>query len=102
VIQGFSDPEAVFLMVRHIAYFGHAGRVVEGLERVLDGGYNWFRTVRAPDPWLAKLFDAREFLALEERARAQYKQARGEYCAAGGGSLFGVDLPEDAIPTGRP
>jgi len=102
VIDGFSDPEAMFLGVRHVAYFGDPGRVITLLERVLDGGYNWFRTVRAPDPWLEKLFDVPAFLALEERARSDYKQARAEFYAAGGGSLFGVDLPEDAIATGRP
>jgi hypothetical protein len=75
---------------------------VEVLAQVLDGGYNWFRTVRAPDPWLEKLFDMPEFLALEERARQDYREARSEFNAAGGGSLLGVDLPEDAVPTGRP
>jgi len=102
VIGRFPDPEVVFLMVRYISYFGHTERVVGVLEKVLDGGYNWFRTVRAPDPWLRRLFEVPEFLALEERAKEGYLQARTDFYASGGGNLLGVDLPEAAVPTGRP
>lgn len=68
-VTHFRDPEAMFYMVRQLAYLGADARCLHELARVLDRGYLCSRALR-DDPWLASVRGAPEFARLLERAEA--------------------------------
>ena len=86
----FADPEAVFYVVRHLAFLGEGETAVRELHRVLDGGFLCYRALTAPDPWFDPIRSREDFRELVARAEIRYQEAREAYHAAGGEELLGV------------
>ena len=86
----FADPEAVFYVVRHLAFLGEGETAVRELHRVLDGGFLCYRALTAPDPWFDPIRSRGDFRELVARAEIRYREAREAYREAGGEELLGV------------
>ena len=80
----FPDPEMVYLTSRHLAYLGMGERAVHELNRVLDGGYVFYRQLTGPDTWFDPIREREDFQGLLARARSKYHEAREAYRDAGG------------------
>jgi len=76
--SGFSDPEALLYLTRHLAHLGQVGSAGELFARVVAGGHFCFPAL-AKDPWLDGLRGSPEFDELVERAREQHQAASAEF-----------------------
>ena len=85
----FHDPEALYYLVRQLAYLGAPERALAEFPRVIDEGYTSF-PVFARDPWLDSLRAAPEFVAALARAEAAHREAVADFTAAEGDRLLGV------------
>ncbi len=93
IIAAFPDPEFVYYVSRHLAYFAENERALVELGKVLDRGFVCYRMLIREDPWLDSLRSAPGFKELLEGAKARYQEALGAYVEAGGERLLGVSVP---------
>jgi TolB-like protein len=87
ILDAFPDPEFVFYVCRHLAYFGEK-QAISGLARSLERGFVSYRSLVRSDPWLDPLRGNAEFAALTEEARRRYQAAIEAYVEAGGERLL--------------
>ena len=88
-IGHFRDPEALFYLVRQLAYLGESTRALTELRRVLDLGYVCTRALSS-DPWLDGLRSHEEFRALLERAVSLEREMADVFLQSGADRLLGV------------
>ena len=88
----FRDPEALYYLVRQLAYLGARERALAEFPRVIAEGYTSF-PVFARDPWLDSLRAGPEFVAALAKAEAAHREAVADFMAAGGDRLLGVRAP---------
>jgi DNA-binding winged helix-turn-helix (wHTH) protein/tetratricopeptide (TPR) repeat protein len=108
VASGFSDPEALFYLTRHLAHLNEPNRGLELFRRVVAGGFFCFPAM-VRDPWLDALRGRREFARLLRQARARHRAAEATLERVKGESALGLatatrSSPQAEIPTkkGRP
>ncbi len=74
VASGFSDPQALFYLGRHLAHLRQEERAIELLERTVAGGFFCYPAM-AHDPWLDALRQNTRFRALLEKLEEQHLSA---------------------------
>lgn len=69
--SGFSDPQALFYLTRHLARLNQVGSAVALFERVLAGGFICYPTM-IRDPWLDSIRDQARFAESLEAVEQRY------------------------------
>jgi DNA-binding winged helix-turn-helix (wHTH) protein/tetratricopeptide (TPR) repeat protein len=87
--SGFSDPEALFYLARHLAHLHQADAAVELLQRVIADGHFCYPALSG-DPWLDPIRERREFNGLLERAQVQNEVAASEFSRLEGNRILGI------------
>lgn len=82
------DPEALYYVVRQIAYLGDAEGALEGLRRCVDEGFAAFPTL-VHDPWVDSLRTRAEFNEAVQTAETRWRQASQVFREADGERLLG-------------
>lgn len=91
--SGFSDPEALFYLARHLSRLEQTGQALEVFERVVGGGYFCY-PMMARDPWLDPLRRKPAFRKLLGRAEQQHQEAVTAFDKVSGGTLRGTYFGE--------
>ena len=89
IIEVFADPEGIFYIGRHLAYFGETAKFLVTLKRVVERGF-YCIPVFAHDPWLDPMRTDPEFLRILRVAEKRYQEARAAFIEAGGEKLLGA------------
>jgi DNA-binding winged helix-turn-helix (wHTH) protein/tetratricopeptide (TPR) repeat protein len=71
VASGFSDPQALFYLARHLAHCDRADSALELLERTVAGGFFCYPAM-VNDPWLETMRQSERFAELLEEVRQQH------------------------------
>jgi DNA-binding winged helix-turn-helix (wHTH) protein/tetratricopeptide (TPR) repeat protein len=87
--SGFSDPEALLYLMRHLARLNQTNAALELFERVVGGGYFCYPAM-AGDPWLDTIRTRPEFVRLIESAEQQHRAAAGEFDRLEGNRILGM------------
>jgi tetratricopeptide (TPR) repeat protein len=82
ISSGFSDPEALLYLARHLAHLDQADESLELLERVIAGGHSCYPALSG-DPWLDPIRTTPQFAKLLERAHQQHQHAVKVFASVG-------------------
>jgi DNA-binding winged helix-turn-helix (wHTH) protein/tetratricopeptide (TPR) repeat protein len=74
VASGFSDPQALFYLGRHLAHLEQEEQAIQFLERTVAGGFFCYPAM-ARDPWLESIRKNPRFTALLEKVEQQHLAA---------------------------
>jgi len=89
VASGFSDPEGLFLLSRHLARLNEDDSALALLERAAAGGFCGFPAMKQ-DPWLDRLRKTPAFATLLRQAEARYQSALAAFERLGGDKILGA------------
>ena len=87
--SGFSDPEALFYLTRHLSHLGQTDKAVALFRRVVDGGFACYPAMLG-DPWLEPVRRRPDFAGLLARAGQQHRTAAREFERLDGGRILGI------------
>jgi eukaryotic-like serine/threonine-protein kinase len=87
------DGEGLIYQARTLSVLGEGEKAVTLLEAAFDRGFNPYRLLRRPDPWLDSARSHSRFAHLDERARDKYINTRQAFVDANGERLLGVTVP---------
>jgi TolB-like protein len=87
--SGFSDPEGLFYLSRHLAHLNATGPAVDLLERVVAGGFFCYPAMTS-DPWLAPVRTKPAFTKLLRQAETQHREASALFARAGGEQALAI------------
>jgi hypothetical protein len=87
--SGFSDPEALLYLMRHLARLNQADAALELFERVVGGGYFCYPAMTA-DPWLDPIRTRPEFVSLIERVEQRHRAAARDFDRLEGNRILGI------------
>lgn len=90
VIALFTDPEGIFYMVRHLAYFGEVANSLSILRRTVESGFYCFPAL-ARDPWLDPLRGNPEFASILRLAEKRSEEAWTAFYKAGGNHVLALE-----------
>lgn len=83
VASGFSDPQALFYLARHLVRLNQVDAALELFERVVAGGFFCYPALLR-DTWLAPVRGNSKFSTLFEKVEQQHLAAVGEFERLGG------------------
>ena len=83
VASGFSDPEGLYYLTRHLAHLGRTEAALRLLEVVVAGGFFCYPAMEN-DKWLAPLRESGRCKELCERVKSRHEAARDEFEALEG------------------
>jgi tetratricopeptide (TPR) repeat protein len=86
VDSGFSDPEGLFYLSRHLAHLGETQGALDLFSKVVAGGYFCYPAM-ARDPWLDPLRENPAFTQLLARAESQHRAALATFERSRSGRL---------------
>jgi tetratricopeptide (TPR) repeat protein len=89
ILAVFTDPEGIFYIGRHMAYFGETAEFLPTLNRVVERGF-YCLPAFARDPWLDPMRTNPEFLRILQLADKRCQEARAAFIKAGGERLLGA------------
>jgi DNA-binding winged helix-turn-helix (wHTH) protein/tetratricopeptide (TPR) repeat protein len=89
VASGFSDPQALFYLGRHLAHLEQEEQAIELLERTVAGGFFCYPAM-ARDPWLESLRKNPRFTALLEKVEQQHLAAAEAFDRVEGNRMLAV------------
>lgn len=78
VDSGFSDPQALFYLTRHLARLNQADSAVALFERVVAGGFICYPAI-VRDPWLESIREDARFKAILAGVERQYLATEQEF-----------------------
>ena len=87
--SGFSDPEGLFYLSRHLARLNQVTAARDLLERVVSGGFFCYPAIEG-DPWLDPIRDKPQFAKLLAQAKQQHKAAKREFERVEGDRILGI------------
>lgn len=87
--SGFSDPQALFYLGRHLAHLNRVDSALELFERSVAGGFLCYPAM-ARDPWLEPVRQHAQFSALIGNVEQQYLAAGNEFEQLGGHQMLEV------------
>src|SRR5262249_17494666 len=87
--SGFSDPEALLYLTRHLAHLNQVDAALRLLERVVRGGHSCYPAMSG-DPWLDPLRKKPEFARLLKKAEQQHRNAAAEFARLEGDRILRV------------
>ena len=90
VDSGFSDPQALFYLTRHLARLDREDDAVDLFERAVNGGFIAFPAM-ARDPWLERLRRNERYLRLLEGVETRYREAEKQFAMLEGYRVLGLD-----------
>jgi TolB-like protein len=93
--SGFSDPEALLYLTRHLARLNKPDAASELLARVVAGGHFCF-TAMSGDPWLDPIRERPECITLLEKVERQHRIAAGEFARLEGNQILGIPTRSSA------
>ena len=91
VDSGFSDPQALFYLTRHLARLQHEEAAIDLFERAVNGGFIAFPAMTR-DPWLETLRRNERYLRLLADVEVKYHAAEKQFSSLDGYRLLEVDL----------
>jgi hypothetical protein len=94
--SGFSDPEALLYLTRHLAHLNQAEAALALLGRVVGGGHFCYPAV-CGDPWLDSIRERPEFARLLEKVEQQHQVAVREFARLEGNRILGVDARASVV-----
>ena len=89
IASGFSDPQALFYLARHLSHLNRVDSALELLERSVAGGFFCYPAL-SRDPWLEPVCRNPQFSALIEKVEQQYLAAADEFERMGGHRMLEV------------
>jgi DNA-binding winged helix-turn-helix (wHTH) protein/tetratricopeptide (TPR) repeat protein len=95
--SGFSDPEALFYLTRHLARLNQVDSALELFERAVAGGFFCYPAM-ASDPWLEPVRKKQRFSKLLARAEQQHQVAEKEFDRLDGGRILGIVARANGTP----
>jgi hypothetical protein len=87
------DGEGLIYQARTLSVLGEGEKALTLLEASFDRGFNPYRLLRKPDPWLDSARSHARFEHLVERTRDKYTSTRQAFIEANGERLLGVTAP---------
>jgi tetratricopeptide (TPR) repeat protein len=87
IASGFSDPEALFYLTRHLAKLHEVEFALDLFERAVAGGFFCYPAMLT-DPWLDSLRPSPRFAKPLQRAEAQHREAEAAFAAADGDRIL--------------
>jgi serine/threonine-protein kinase len=91
-LRGIGDPEARYMVARHLAFAGEAKGALTALEWAVDNGFFCAPAI-ARDPWLDALRPTGEFASIMRRAEARHRDAVVTFLSAEGDKVLGLGQP---------
>lgn len=91
----YPDPEGLFYLSRHLAYWGETNEALEHLDRVLEQGFEVYRVLTKEDPWLHSIRSHEAYDDLLDQAKKSFDDATSAFIDAGGDRLLGVTIPRE-------
>jgi DNA-binding winged helix-turn-helix (wHTH) protein/tetratricopeptide (TPR) repeat protein len=89
VDSGFSDPEALFYLTRHLAKLDQVDAALSLFERVVAGGFYCYPAMLR-DPWLESIRQTLQFGKLLGKVEEQYRAAEKEFARLEGNRILEV------------
>ncbi len=89
VASGFSDPQALFYLARHMAHCGRADSALELLERTVAGGF-FCHPAMVNDPWLETMQQSERFTELLDEVKQQHTAAADAFERMDGNRMLEV------------
>ena len=89
--SGFSDPQALFYLTRHLAHLGETDAAIALFDRVVAGGFIAYPAM-ARDPWLEPLRDDRRFMQTLASVKERYLEAEKKFEMLDGHRMLEVGL----------
>lgn len=90
VASGFSDPQALFYLARHMAHLEQTDAALGLLERTVAGGFYCYPAM-ARDPWLDSLSQNAKFTALLARVEEQHRAAAEAFDQMDGNRMLEIN-----------
>jgi DNA-binding winged helix-turn-helix (wHTH) protein/TolB-like protein len=87
--SGFSDPEGLFYLSRHLARLNRAAAALDLLERAVSGGFFCYPTINS-DPWLDPIRDQPRFGTLLTQGKQLHQAAEREFERVEGDRILGI------------
>jgi hypothetical protein len=87
--SGFSDPEGLFYLSRHLARLNQVTAAGDLLERVVSRGFFCYPAI-AGDPWLDPIRDTPQFAKLLAQGEQLHQAAKREFERIEGNRILGV------------
>jgi DNA-binding winged helix-turn-helix (wHTH) protein/TolB-like protein len=78
IASGFSDPQALFYLARHLVHLNQVDSALELLERSLAGGFFCYPAL-SRDPWFEPVHRNSKFTGLLQKVEQQYLTAVSEF-----------------------
>jgi DNA-binding winged helix-turn-helix (wHTH) protein/tetratricopeptide (TPR) repeat protein len=91
VDSGFSDPQALFYLTRHLARLGQGEAAIDLFERAADGGFIAFPAMTR-DPWLEPLRRNERYQRILGEVEAQFQKAERQFATLEGHRMLELDL----------
>jgi tetratricopeptide (TPR) repeat protein len=91
-VEGETDPEALYYIVRGFAYLGETDRALAGIRRAVQMGFFCYPLLLS-DPWLDPIRTAGEFNAVLSDAETRHREAAVRFAQAGGNQVVGLRRP---------
>ena len=89
ILAGFTDPEGIFYIGRHMLYFGETAEFLPKLKQAVERGF-YCLPAFARDPWLDPMRTNPEFLRILRVAEKRCEEAKVAFIEAGGERLLGT------------
>jgi DNA-binding winged helix-turn-helix (wHTH) protein/tetratricopeptide (TPR) repeat protein len=89
--SGFSDPQALFYLTRHLARIDHEDSAIALLDRVVAGGFIAYPAM-VRDPWLERLRGNSRFVKTMETVERRHREAEKHFKELEGPRLMELAL----------